>query len=109
MRTRSSGSFATLLLASLLTAFASAGHAQVFDLEKGRVQLASLEGLWRFHPGDDADGKLGWANPAFDDSQWALLRSDRSWSAQGYGNSGGFGWYRFQVVLPETYGAAQQR
>ena len=27
---------------------------------------------------DDADGKRGWANPAFDDSKWQLLHSDES-------------------------------
>ena len=85
-----------LFLALLgLSAVNSVG-AQVFDLDKGRVALASLDGLWRFHPGDDGR----WADPAFDDSSWPLLRSDRGWSSQGYPAMSGFGWYRFSVRIP---------
>jgi hypothetical protein len=40
------------LLLLLLAPFLS-GHAQSFDLTNGRVPLASLDGLWRFHTGDD--------------------------------------------------------
>jgi len=76
----------------------------IFDLDKDREPLVSLAGLWRFHPGDDPDGKLGWANPAFDDSSWPLLRSDIGWSAQGYPHYSGFAWYRFKVVLPAKQG-----
>src|SRR5580700_8162693 len=100
IRTGSSTRFATTLLASLLT-IAAAGHAQVFDLEKDQVQLASVDGFWRFHTGDDAYGKLGWAKPSFDDSQWTLLRSDRSWTSQGYRIDSGVAWYRFKVLLPQ--------
>ena len=106
IRTGSSIRFATTLLASLLT-IAASGHAQVFDLEKDHVRLASVNGLWRFHTGDDADGKLGWAKPTFDDSHWALLRSDRSWTSQGYRDYSRVAWYRFKVLLPETNGATQ--
>ncbi|HEY1986429.1 MAG TPA: SpoIIE family protein phosphatase [Terracidiphilus sp.] len=77
--------------------------AQVFDLEKDRVALSELKGFWRFHTGDDPDGKLGWASPALDDSSWNLLRSDQPWSDQGYKGYGGFAWYRFQVVLPASH------
>ena len=41
-----------------------AGHAQTFDFDQDRVQMAEFKGLWRFHTGDD----LHWADPAFDDS-----------------------------------------
>jgi stage II sporulation SpoE-like protein len=72
-------------------------HAQNFDLESGREPVAPLDGLWRFHTGDNPS----WANPNFDDSQWPLLRSDEDWSQQGYKNYGGFAWYRFTVAVPE--------
>lgn len=71
-------------------------HAQTFNFEKDRVQLTELDGLWRFHPGDDAH----WADPAFDDSAWPLLRSDNGWSSQGYPGMSGFGWYRFRIQIP---------
>ncbi len=75
-----------------------------FDLLRDRQPIASLDGLWRFHSGDDVDGSLGWSRPDFDDSQWALLRSDKPWSEQGYAGLSGFGWYRFAVAIPSDAG-----
>jgi phosphoserine phosphatase RsbU/P len=82
---------------SLLLCAASGLHAQTFNLQTGREPVASLDGLWRFHTGDNP----AWADPNFDDSQWPLLRSDKAWSKQGYENYGGFAWYRFTVAVPE--------
>jgi len=97
-----SGGFVHLRSCCLILAFFTLGiaaKAQVFDLEKDRVQMAVLDGLWRFHTGDDAR----WADPGFDDSGWSLLRSDASWSTQGYKDYGGMAWYRFQVTLPDQH------
>jgi sigma-B regulation protein RsbU (phosphoserine phosphatase) len=85
-----------LLFLLLLTGAWSVARAQSFDLTSGRVPMASLDGLWRFHTGDDP----AWADPNFDDSKWPLLRSDESWSDQGYKDYGGMAWYRFQVIVP---------
>ncbi|WP_433983160.1 beta galactosidase jelly roll domain-containing protein [Tunturiibacter empetritectus] len=82
---------------SLLLCAASGLHAQTFNLQTGREAVASLDGLWRFHTGDNP----AWADPNFDDSQWPLLRSDKDWNQQGYENYGGFAWYRFTVAVPE--------
>jgi hypothetical protein len=85
-----------LFLAFLgLSAVNSVG-AQGFDLDEGRMALTRLDGLWRFHPGDDSR----WADPAFDVSSWPLLRSDRGWNSQGYPGMSGFGWYRFSIRIP---------
>lgn len=70
--------------------------AQVFDLNLNRQPVTSLDGLWRFHTGDDPE----WASPGFDDSQWTLLRSDEPWSSQGYPGYSGIAWYRFRLVVP---------
>jgi len=94
---------AALLLATVALFCASHVHSQTFNLENDRVQMAELHGLWRFHTGDDPDGKLGWADPGFDDSSWKLLRSDEPWSEQGYKNYAGMAWYRFQVILPPKH------
>ncbi len=72
-------------------------HAQNFSLITGREQVASLDGLWRFHTGDNP----AWASPNFDDSQWPLLHSDRSWTEQGYPGYGGYAWYRFTIQVPD--------
>lgn len=69
---------------------------QTFDLTTGRVPIASLDGLWRFHTGDNP----AWADPNFDDSKWPLLRSDEGWDSQGYKEYSGLAWYRFQVSVP---------
>jgi hypothetical protein len=74
--------------------------AQTFDLGKDRQALISLDGLWRFHTGDDP----AWANADFNDSSWPLLHSDSSWSDQGYEHYRGFAWYRFRVNVPPNSG-----
>ncbi|MGD0830772.1 MAG: SpoIIE family protein phosphatase [Terracidiphilus sp.] len=92
---------AAWLYAALLPA---TGRAQTFDLDRGREPLVSLDGPWRFHPGDSPIDPGShtplWASPSFVDSNWPLLRSDKSWDAQGYQGMSGFGWYRFTVHIP---------
>ncbi|HKF50366.1 MAG TPA: SpoIIE family protein phosphatase [Terracidiphilus sp.] len=87
----------------VLVVFPLPGFAQVFDMQKDRVPMTVLDGPVRFHTGDDADGRLGWASPGLDDSSWPLISSGKGWSAQGYKGYGGFAWYRFHVVLPEKH------
>ncbi|HTX75727.1 MAG TPA: SpoIIE family protein phosphatase [Terracidiphilus sp.] len=91
-----------LLAVLLLSLCAGALCAQSFDFARDRQPILSLDGLWRFHPGDSptVNGTPLWASSEFDDSSWSTLRSDRSWSDQGYRGLGGFAWYRFKVVIP---------
>lgn len=81
-------------------------QAQTFDLDRGREALVSLDGLWRFHPGDSPvkEGTPAWAEPGFDDATWQLLRGGESWSTQGFGGMSGFAWYRFTVHVPAGSG-----
>jgi len=85
-----------LVLAILALAPCGLLRAQSFDLANGRVPLTSLDGLWRFHTGDDPTR----SRPQFDDSHWSLLRSDQDWAQQGFEGYGGMAWYRFQVNVP---------
>ena len=104
-------------MAFLLLGCASLLAAQSFDLDRDRQPVVSLDGLWRFHPGDSPSvpgpqlndkssqpkregAELLWAEPGFDDSSWPLLRSDKSWADQGYPAMSGYGWYRFTVRVP---------
>jgi phosphoserine phosphatase RsbU/P len=73
-----------------------------FSFVTDREPIINLDGLWRFHPGDDPR----WALPDFDDSAWPQLRSDKSWTAQGYSASNGFAWYRFKVQFADPSQAA---
>lgn len=72
-------------------------RAQTFDVPSGGNSIVSLDGQWRFHTGDDP----AWASPAFDDSQWPLIRSDKSWTTQGYPDYGGYAWYRFRLHVSD--------
>ena len=97
-----------------LVALAAVGYAawlpaQSFDLDRGREPVVSLDGLWRFHPGDspvlpESQPKSQraelWAQPGFDDSTWPLLKSGESWAFQGYPAMSGYAWYRFTVKIP---------
>jgi hypothetical protein len=65
-------------------------------MDPQRQPVISLGGLWRFKPGDDPQ----FAEASYDDSAWVLLRSDESWTRQGYGTLTGFAWYRFRIALP---------
>jgi hypothetical protein len=85
-----------LLLFVLLLGVCGSLRAQSFDFSRNPAPAMSLDGLWRFHPGDN----LAWADPHLDDSQWPLLRSGQDWAEQGYKGMSGYGWYRFSVVLP---------
>jgi sigma-B regulation protein RsbU (phosphoserine phosphatase) len=89
-----------LILCSTLFGVALASAQQpspaTFDLDKGREVMLVLDGQWRFHPGDDPR----WSDPAFNDSAWPLIRSDKSWSDQGYKNMSGYAWYRARVLVP---------
>lgn len=84
----------------------TAARAQSFDLDRGREAMASLDGLWRFHPGDSpqVNGQFAWAQPGFDDGAWPLLRGDASWASQGYPDMSGYAWYRFTVHVPAGSG-----
>ncbi len=74
---------------------------QEFDLDRDRVPMAELHGLARFHTGDDPK----WADPAFDDSSWELLKADANWDSQGHPHYSGMAWYRFKLHYPAQHRA----
>ncbi|MGA7521240.1 MAG: SpoIIE family protein phosphatase [Acidobacteriaceae bacterium] len=89
-------SYRLIWLVLLLSAMQLPVHAQTFNLTTGREPVASLDGLWHFHTGDNP----AWASPGFDDSQWPLIRSGESWTEQGVPAFNGYAWYRFKVQVP---------
>jgi sigma-B regulation protein RsbU (phosphoserine phosphatase) len=76
-------------------------RAQTFDASHAGGPV-TITAPWRFHTGDDPGGQPGWASPSFDDSQWPLLRIDKSRNDQGYKNYSGYAWYRLQLKLPAS-------
>jgi len=104
-KTRLSMAFALSMavLASLnAQSHTSETRTGAFSLDKDRQAVVSLDGKWRFQVGDDPDGKLGWANSAFDDSKWSLIEGSRGWSSQGYQGLSGIAWYPARIVLDQN-------
>lgn len=101
-------SWVALAAAVCAACWAAPGWAQSFDLGGGREAVVSLDGLWRFHPGDSPLDAVThaplWAAPGFDDTAWPLLRSNEPFSGQGYSGMSGFAWYRFRVEIPAGEG-----
>ncbi|MFL6546990.1 MAG: hypothetical protein ACJ8LM_17640 [Candidatus Udaeobacter sp.] len=69
--------------------------AQTLALSRFTDGSASLAGRWKFHAGDDAR----WADPNFNDSDWASIQVPRNLGAQGYAHFSGYGWYRRELRL----------
>src|SRR5919202_2863232 len=69
---------------------------QTLDLSHFPDGSASLAGRWRFHAGDD----LRWADPNFDDADWAWVQAPLNLGAQGYPHFSGYGWYRRGIGPP---------
>jgi phosphoserine phosphatase RsbU/P len=64
----------------------------------GRIHATfNLDGPWRFQVGDDPDGRLGWADPGFDDSAWTTVTLSRPLTEQGFDSYTGYGWYRLRL------------
>ena len=91
-------SFAGLPILALV-AYAAWLPAQSFDLDRGREPVVSLDGHWRFHPGDSPQAP-GSQRRSVDRAGLRRLRlaaaqRRRSWTAQGYRDMSGYAWYRF--------------
>ncbi|HEY1579949.1 MAG TPA: PP2C family protein-serine/threonine phosphatase [Terracidiphilus sp.] len=54
----------------------------------------------RYEFGDDPDGKLGWANPNFDDGAWTL--AENGFVPSGSRDTSRFLWVRMRVQVPEN-------
>ncbi|MGD0740804.1 MAG: PP2C family protein-serine/threonine phosphatase [Terracidiphilus sp.] len=76
----------------------SAGTAPVAHAENASQTDAQSDGDWRYHFGDDPDGKLGWADPNFNDTSWPIAQQGR-WPLPAF-YSDGFMWVRIRVPVP---------
>ncbi|MEL7375919.1 MAG: putative Ig domain-containing protein [Bacteroidota bacterium] len=52
---------------------------------------------WQFKTGDDSS----WADPSFDDSEWARIKANVLYENQGY-DYNGYSWYRIRFELPSS-------
>ena len=67
-----------------------ADNVPVLAIEHIGRGVVPIDGEWQFHLGDD----IGWAAPAYDDSQWERITTDKTWGAQSHPSYTGFAWYR---------------
>ena len=57
-----------------------------------------IDGEWQFHLGDDPR----WAAPAYDDSNWEHITTDKTWGAQTHPSFTGLAWYRRHLDIPPS-------
>jgi sialate O-acetylesterase len=75
------------------------GKIGIYELNFNIPFEISLEGIWKFKPGDD----LNRSKSNFDDWDWVNVIVPAPWETQGYKNYDGFAWYRKKFNIPERY------
>jgi hypothetical protein len=94
-----------ILLLLIATVSLHAQPTTMVDATKLGTSPTIYLNTWRFHMGDsagvDTTATPSWAEPALDDSQWAVITTDKTLAAQGF-KSGfpGFCWYRVHILVP---------
>ena len=77
-------------------------YQQVRDIKKSEYEIVALSNEWRFAPDLSGPGEAqNWHAPSFNDSSWAIQRSDirRGWEKQGFHDYRGVGWYRQTINI----------
>ncbi|MFC2089048.1 beta galactosidase jelly roll domain-containing protein [Calditrichota bacterium] len=59
----------------------------------------SLEGIWKFSPGDQEKYK----SVSFDDTYWNNIIVPAQWESQGFADYDGYAWYRKKINIPTKY------
>lgn len=63
---------------------------QGFHQSRFSENQLELDGKWAFSKGDDPQ----WADPSFDHSEWASIKTGAAWERRGFKHHDGFAWYR---------------
>jgi len=75
------------------------GQIGIYELDYQIPLEISLEGLWKFSPGDEPERK----ETDFDDWDWVNVLVPAPWETQGFKDYDGFAWYRKKFIVPERY------
>jgi hypothetical protein len=81
----------------LTVSFAAPAAAQYGDVSTAGGPVP-IDAKWRFHTGDNPQ----WAASDFDDSQWPLIETGKTWTDQGYPDLSGYAWYRIRLKPPSN-------
>jgi hypothetical protein len=72
-------------------------------LAEQKLELGGNQ-IWKFNPDPKDEGLAkGWHNTEFNSSDWADIKIDRCWEAQGYPDLDGWAWYRLKVTIPKSF------
>jgi hypothetical protein len=59
---------------------------------------------WKFRPDPNNDGLAnGWHKPDAKTADWADIKINRHWEAQGYPDLDGWAWYRLNLTVPTSF------
>lgn len=61
-------------------------------------KVVDLRGLWHFSIGDDSE----WKKPAYDDSNWEIVKVPSTWEDEGFYGYDGYAWYRKNFNIPSS-------
>jgi hypothetical protein len=75
------------------------GPAGLYSDEDNNLLNVSLNGKWKFHPGDNKD----WKMPDYNDKDWKWINVPAEWENEGYDGYDGYAWYRIQFSLPMNF------
>jgi sialate O-acetylesterase len=75
------------------------GKVGIYEVDYQVPLEISLEGLWKFLPGDEPER----SQPDFNDWDWTEVIVPAPWETQGFKDYNGFGWYRKNFIMPEKY------
>ncbi|MCK4559629.1 MAG: beta galactosidase jelly roll domain-containing protein [Calditrichia bacterium] len=75
------------------------GTIGIYELKYTIPLEVSLEGIWKFLPGDEPERK----DVEFNDWDWYNVMVPAPWETQGFKNYDGFAWYRKSFIIPEKY------
>jgi Stage II sporulation protein E (SpoIIE) len=104
-------SYAMLIAISIGVAAGTTVRAQVaaptLSIEQLGKGIATIDGQWQFHLGDDPV----WSTADVDDrtghAGWEQLTADSPWGAQGHPSYAGYAWYRKRLHVSAAPGTPQ--
>jgi sialate O-acetylesterase len=75
------------------------GQIGIYELNYQIPLEISLEGIWKFLPGDESERK----KPDYNDWDWHNVMVPAPWEIQGFKDYDGFAWYRKKFIISEKY------